>query len=141
MSLSVNPVWDEQSMFTSHLVSRLFTWYDDASSPRSASWIEILFQRTEAEAVLSFTSVRALATAYFAKVNQHTELMRKGAGFYLQALRAVRSNLESPTLVLQDDLLVAIICMAIYEMVFFTQPAGWLYHYEGLARLVNILLP
>lgn len=80
--LSVNPAWDEQSMFTSHLVSRLFTWHDDVSSAKSASWIEILFQRTEAEAALSFTSVRALATAYFAKVNHQTELMRKGAGFY-----------------------------------------------------------
>jgi hypothetical protein len=47
MPISVNPAWDEQSIFTSHLVSRLFTWQDDVSSPQSASWIEVLFQRTE----------------------------------------------------------------------------------------------
>lgn len=136
MPISRNPTWDEQSMFTSHLISRLFTWHDDTSSPQTSSWIEILFQRTEEEAALSFTSVRALTTTYFAKVNRKTELMRKGAGFYSRALQAIRSNLEDPNLVLEDDLIVAIICMAIYEMVTYTQPTGWLHHYKGLARLV-----
>jgi hypothetical protein len=81
-----------------------------------------------------------LSTIYFAKVNHNNELMRKGAGFYSRALRALRSHLEDPNLVLEDDLIVAIICMAIYEMVTFTQPTGWLHHYKGLARLVNIHL-
>lgn len=138
MPLSVNPAWDEQSMFTSHLVSRLFTWHDDATSLQVASWIELLFQRTEDQAALSFTSVRALATTYFAKVNHNNELMRKGAGFYSRALRTLRSGLEDPNLVLEDDLIVAIICMSIYEMVTLTKPTGWLHHYKGLARLVNI---
>jgi hypothetical protein len=138
MHISVNPAWDEQSMFTSHLVSRLFTWHDDTTSPQAASWIEKLFQRTEDQAALSFTSVRALATTYFAKVNHNNELMRKGAVFYSRALRALQSDLEDPNLVLEDDLIVAIICMSIYEMVTFTQPTGWLHHYKGLARLVSI---
>lgn len=138
MTIPVNPTWNVQSMFTAHLVRQLFTWQDDTSSPRAPSWIEILFQRTEDEAALSFTSVSALATTYFAKVSRDSDLMRKGAGLYARALRTLRSNLEDSTLVLEDDLIVAVICMAIYEMITFTQPTGWLHHYRGLARLVNI---
>ncbi|KAF3386552.1 Uncharacterized protein F1880_001404 [Penicillium rolfsii] len=143
MSTLPNPTWDEQSMFTSHLISKLFTWHDDTSAPHESSWIESLFRRTKEEAAksISFTSVHALATTYFAKVNHKAELMRKGAGFYSRALHAVRSNLEDPQLVLEDDLLVAIVCMAIYEMVAFTQPTGWLHHYKGLARLTAIRGP
>ncbi|KAJ5370292.1 uncharacterized protein N7496_006384, partial [Penicillium cataractarum] len=140
-SIPVNPKWNEQSMFTSHLVRKLFTWHDDKTSPRASSWIELLFQRTEDEAALSFTSVSALATTYFAKVNRNGDLMRKGAGFYSRALRTLRSNLEDSTLALEDDLVVAVICMAIYEMITFTQPTGWLHHYKGLARLTAMRGP
>jgi hypothetical protein len=62
--------------------------------------------------------------------------MQKGAGFYSRALSALRAQLQDATLVLKDDVLVAIICMAIYELVTFHQPTGWLHHYRGLAHLV-----
>ncbi|OOQ84069.1 hypothetical protein PEBR_32100 [Penicillium brasilianum] len=141
MTIPVNPTWNAQSMFTAYLVRQLFTWQDDTSSPRATSWSEILFQRTEDEAALSFTSISALATTYFAKVGGDSDLMRKGAGLYARALRTLRSNLEDSTLVLEDDLIVAVICMAIYEMITFTQPTGWLHHYKGLARLTAMRGP
>lgn len=88
---------------------------------------------------MAFASTRALATGYFAKTHRQSDLMRKGAGFYSRALSALRSQLQDPTLVLKDDVLVAIICMAIYELVTFHQPTGWLHHYRGLAHLVSLL--
>ncbi|KAJ5489412.1 hypothetical protein N7539_004302 [Penicillium diatomitis] len=67
VSISVNPPWDEQSHFTSHLVNKLFTWHENSSSRQSAAWIDVLLQGPHDEASLSFSSVNALATAYIAK--------------------------------------------------------------------------
>lgn len=134
-----NPTWDEQSVFATHLVDRLFTWHENPSSPESAAWISVLLKANEDDGVLSFTSIRALATTYFAKTHSQSSLMRKGAGFYSRALSALRSQLQDPYLALQDDILVAIVCMAIYELVTFHQPTGWLHHYSGLAQLVCIV--
>lgn len=134
-----NPTWDEQSVFATHLVNRLFTWHENPSSPESAAWISVLLQANEDDGVLSFTSIRALATTYFAKTHSQSSLMRKGAGFYSRALSALRSQLQDPFLALQDDILVAIVCMAMYELVTFHQPTGWLHHYRGLAQLVCLV--
>lgn len=65
--------------------------------------------------------------------------MRKGAGFYSRALSALRKQLQHPVLILRDDVLVSIICMAIYELVTLHQPNGWLHHYRGLAHLVRLV--
>lgn len=138
MPLMVNLAWDEQSIYVAHLVDRLFSWHQAPASPQPASWLSVLFRRRDDDAELSFTSLRALATAYFAKVHRQTDIMRKGARFYSRALSALRIQLQDPQLVLEDDILAAIICMGIYESVTFTQPNGWLHHYKGLARLVSI---
>jgi hypothetical protein len=140
MPLIPNPAWDEQSIFISHLVDNLFVWHEDPASPQSVSWISVLLRYSDDQAVLSFTTIRALATAYFAKVYGSSELMRKGAWFYSRALGALRAQLQDPKLVLEEDVLVSIICMGVYELLAFTQPTGWLNHYKGLARLVSVLL-
>jgi Fungal specific transcription factor domain len=135
--LTVNPAWDEQSIFTAHLIDRLFSLHQDPAAPQSTPWILVFFRAKEEDAELSYTSIRALATGYFAKVHRHSDIMRKGAGFYARALRALRTQLQDPQLALEDDVLVAIICMGLYELISFTQPSGWLHHYKGLARLVR----
>ena len=143
LPLTLDPGWDEQSLFKFHLVDKLFTWHEDPSSPYSASWISLLLDQTD-EAVLPSTSIRALSTSYFAKVHGHSDLMHKGAGYYSQALRALRGQLQDPKSALEDDILIAVICLGIYELVTFTQPSAWLNHYKGLAQLVscsNILVP
>lgn len=136
MPLTVNPAFDEQIVFTSHLINRLFSWAMDPKSSESASWILSLTSPTEDERGLSTSSLRALATAYFGKTHGHYDLVRKGAGFYSRALTSLREQLQNSTLVLGDEVLIAIICMGIYELVTFDQPTGWLHHYKGLARLV-----
>lgn len=136
MPLTSNPAFDEQIVFTSHLMNRLFSWHEDPTSPESASWILSLTRHTE-NRDLSTSSFRALATAYFGKTHGHYEIVRKGAGFYSRALNALRGQLLDPMLVLEDVVLVSIICMGIYELVTFDQPNGWLHHYKGLARLVS----
>jgi len=82
--------------------------------------------------------MRAMATSYFKKSHGHSDLMKKGAGFYSRALNALRSHLQDPILVFRDDVLIAIICMAIYELVTYHQPTGWLHHYNELARLIYL---
>lgn len=141
MPLTSNPAFDEQILFTSHLIDRLFSWHRDSTSPQSASWILSLTRPTEDEGDLSTSSLRALATAYFGKTHGHSELIRKGAGFYSRALNSLRGQLQDPNMVLEDEVLVAIICMAIYELVTFDQPNGWLHHYKGLAQLVCLPSP
>ncbi|KAJ5684715.1 uncharacterized protein N7477_001060 [Penicillium maclennaniae] len=141
MPLTVNPAFDEQIVFTSHLINRLFSWATDPNSPASASWILSLTCPTEDEQGVSTSSLRALATAYFGKTHGHYELVRKGAGFYSRALTSLREKLQDSSHVLGDEVLVAIICMGIYELVTFDQPNGWLHHYKGLARLTALRGP
>ncbi|KAJ5289480.1 uncharacterized protein N7443_009733 [Penicillium atrosanguineum] len=141
MPLTVNPAFDEQIVFTSHLINRLFSWAMDPNSPESASWIFSLTCPPENQRGLSTSSLRALATAYFGKTHGHSDLIRKGAGFYSRALTSLRGKLQDPTLVLGDEVLVAIVCMGIYELVTFDQPHGWLHHYKGLARLTHLRGP
>ncbi|KAB8239558.1 Zn(II)2Cys6 transcription factor domain-containing protein [Aspergillus alliaceus] len=132
--------WDEQHIFTSYLVDRLFTWHEDEASPYAASWISVLY-RSEDPAGLSMTSLRALATTYFGKVHGQTDLMRRGAVFYSQALQCLRVQLQSPDQALEPDLLVAILCLGIHELVTLTQSSAWLQHYKGLARITELRGP
>ncbi|KAJ5689713.1 hypothetical protein N7462_004105 [Penicillium macrosclerotiorum] len=141
LSLEKPPAWDEQSVFTSHLMNRLFTWHEDPSSPYSVSWVSVLLEPVEEDRMLSSTSIRALATLYFGKIHHETQLVHKGVRFYSQALQALRSQLQHRDLMLEDDVLVAILVMGVYELVAFTQPAGWLQHYKGLARLTAMRGP
>lgn len=132
--------WDEQHIFTSYLVDRLFTWHEDEASPYAASWISVLY-RSEDPAGLSMTSLRALATTYFGKVHGQTDLMRRGGVFYTQALQGLRVQLQSPDQALEPDLLVAILCLGIHELVTLTQSSAWLQHYKGLARITELRGP
>jgi hypothetical protein len=95
----------------------------------------------EKEAELSTASVRALATIYFAKVNGQHQLMRKGVSLYSHALRTLQTKLQRQDQAVGEDVLVAIICLAIYELITLTEPKAWISHYNGLARLVSISVP
>lgn len=139
-SIYVNPQWDEQHIYVSHLVNRLFTWHTDDASPYSASWITVLLHPKDPTG-LSMTSLSALATTYFGKVHSHPDLVRKGAGLYSQALQSLRAHLECPDQVLESELLVAVICLATLESVALTQSSAWLQHYQGLARIVSVSCP
>ncbi|KAJ5637674.1 hypothetical protein N7490_007553 [Penicillium lividum] len=133
--LSMNPVWDENTLFTTFLVDKLFTWDEDPTSPHSAGWISMMLRSTEDETALSFTSIRALATSYFAKVHGHASLLQKGARQYSHALEALQRELHDSRRALEDDVLLAIICMSVYELVTVTDPSAWISHCTGLAQL------
>jgi hypothetical protein len=137
--LILNPPWSENDIVTTYLFDRLFKfkWYGDSASPHAPVWTSILLCQDK-EAELSTVSVRALATVYFAKVNGQHQLMCKGAFLYTHALRTLQTKLQRQDQAVGDDVLVAIICLAIYELITLTQPKAWLSHYDGLARLVSI---
>jgi len=134
--VNVNPSWSENDIVTTYLFDRLFKWNEDPASPHAPAWTSILLIQDE-ETELSTASVRALATVYFAKVNGQHQLMRKAVSFYARALRNLQIKLHSQDQAVGDDVLVAIICLAIYELITLTQPRAWLSHYKGLARLVS----
>ncbi|KAJ5761998.1 uncharacterized protein N7511_005380 [Penicillium nucicola] len=140
LTLTTNPSWNEEDLLNTHLVNRLFTWHEDPASPYAASWISALFKQ-DGEKSLSGSSLRALATVYFAKVNKQPQLMRRGASFYSQALSRLRVQLENSDLAISDDVIVAVICLGFYESVTFTQPGAWLAHYKGLAKLTAVRGP
>lgn len=134
--LSVNPPWSENDIVTTFLFNRLFNWNDGPASPHVPAWTSILLHQGN-EAQLSTVSVRALAMVYFAKVNKQHQVMRKGVSFYAHALQDLQTKLLRQDQAMGDDVLVAIICLAIYELIALTQPRAWLSHYQGLARLVS----
>ncbi|KAK4867049.1 hypothetical protein LT330_007790 [Penicillium expansum] len=78
---------------------------------------------------------------YFAKVNKQHQVMRKGVSFYAHALQELQTKLLRQDQAMGDDVLVAIICLAIYELIALTQPRAWLSHYQGLARLMSLRGP
>ncbi|KAJ5099046.1 hypothetical protein N7532_006047 [Penicillium argentinense] len=117
----------------------MFSWYQDSRSPHN--WLKTLLETNEEDGVLSFSSIQAFSMIYFPKMQRQWSLVPKGAVFYTRALRALPSQLEDPVAALSDDVLLAIICMGMYEVVMFDQPTGWLLHYKGLARLAAIRGP
>ncbi|KAJ5527800.1 hypothetical protein N7513_011959 [Penicillium frequentans] len=139
--LLMNPVWDEDSLFTTYLIDRIFTWHDDPTSPHSAGWIATLLRPREDEAALSSTSIRALATSYFAKMHGHVSLLQSGARQYSNALGVLQRRLNDSNLALEDDVLLAIICMSMYELVTVADPSAWVNHCKGLAQLTAIRGP
>ncbi|CAG8898353.1 unnamed protein product [Penicillium egyptiacum] len=130
----------ENDIVATHLVNRLFNWNEDPTSPYAPAWTSILL-RQDNEAELSTASVRALGAVYFAKVHKQYQLMRKGALFYVHALRTLQTQLQRQDQAVGDDVLLAIICLSIYELITLTQPRGWLFHYQGLARLMALRGP
>ena len=134
--LFLNPSWDERMIFTSHLMQRLFSWNETPASPFSASWIQVLLHDSAKSNELSRYSMSSLSTSFFGKVHADYRLMQKGASHYARALRALQIQLQDPKGVLEDSTLMAVLIMAIYEMVASEHPSGWLNHYKGLARLV-----
>lgn len=133
----MNPAWDSQSMFTSHLIQRMFSWHDNPTSPFSAAWVQVLLRDQKQSSTLSRASIQALSTSFFGKVHGDYRLMQQGASHYARALRSLQIQLQDPKRVLEDATLMAVLIMAIYEMVASEHPSGWLNHYKGLARLVN----
>lgn len=136
----MNPVWDEDSLFTTYLIDRIFTWHDDPTSPHSAGWIATLLRPRGDEAALSSTSIRALATSYFGKMHGHVSLLQSGARQYSNALGALQERLNDSNLALEDDVLLSIICMSMYELVTVADPSAWVNHCKGLAQLVGSFL-
>lgn len=135
--LSVNPPWNENDIVITYLFNRVFNWNDDPASPHDVpAWTSILL-RQDNETELSTAAVRALAMVYFAKVNKQHQVMHKGVSFYAHALRTLQTKLHRQDQAMGDDVLVAIVCLAIYELITLTQPRAWLSHYQGLARLVS----
>ncbi|KAJ5297888.1 hypothetical protein N7508_008137 [Penicillium antarcticum] len=134
LNFTTNLPWNEDDLLNTHLINRIFTWHEDPASPYAASWISALFKQNK-KRNLSNASMRALATVYFAKVNKQSQLMRRGASVYSQALSMLRSQLQNSDLAVSDDVVIAVIYLGIYESVTFTQPGAWLAHYKGLARL------
>ncbi|KAJ5956373.1 hypothetical protein N7501_010652 [Penicillium viridicatum] len=122
--LSVNPPWSENDIAITYLFNR------------APAWTSILLcQDNETE--LSTASVRALAMVYFAKVNKQHQVMHKGVSLYAHTLQTLQTKLHRQDQAMGDDVLVAIICLAIYELITLTQPRAWLSHYQGLARLMS----
>ncbi|KAJ5515996.1 hypothetical protein N7527_007556 [Penicillium freii] len=123
-----------------HLFNRVFNWNDGPASPHAPAWTSILLCQNH-DTELSTASVRALAMVYFAKVNKQHQVIHKGVSLYAHALRTLQTKLQRQDQAMGDDVLVAIICLAVYELITLTQPRAWLSHYQGLARLMSLRGP
>ncbi|KAJ5281847.1 hypothetical protein N7478_007219 [Penicillium angulare] len=139
--VKADPGWDEHSIFTTYLVDRLFTWQKPQAQYSSFSWMPVLVGRTENEGLLAYTSLRALATSFFAKVHGEPSIMHKGTAFYSRALRVLQDQLQDSELVFDDDVLLSVFCLSVYELIMFTDLSAWINHHKGLARLTALRGP
>ncbi|KAJ5740844.1 hypothetical protein N7493_000716 [Penicillium malachiteum] len=141
LPLRINPAFDEQLVFEKNLVDRLFSWHENPHSPHSAGWIMVLLGVKEEDSVLNFSSFRALATAFFGKMRGAPILMAKSKKYYSRALVVLQTQLQDPEGVFEDEVLLGIVCMSIYELITFTDPSAWISHYNGMARLTALRGP
>ncbi|CAG8936161.1 unnamed protein product [Penicillium salamii] len=137
--LTVNPSWNENEIMTTHLLRGIFDWDGDSTSPH-ATWDSILLSQDN-ETELSTASIRALSTVYFGKMNKQPRLMREGAKKYADALKMLQIKLLCQEQAIGDDVLIAIILLATYELICLTHPKAWLSHYKGLAKLMMLRGP
>lgn len=137
LPLSVNPVFDEHTVFTKVIVDNLFDWHDDLESPHAAGWVQPLLHAREEDNILTYSAFRALAISFFAKFRGEGALISKGKTFYARALRNLQSQLQDPDMVMDDGVILSITCMGIYEIITFTNPNAWVDHYKGMAKLVR----
>ncbi|GAB1201080.1 hypothetical protein APSETT444_010467 [Aspergillus pseudonomiae] len=136
----ITPTRDEDNIFTTHLVHKIFNQHD-AEAIHLASTISFHLSQPDVNTasdkalVLSKTSLRALSTAYFGQVHNLPDLLHRGSRWYSDALKELQLQLYHPEHALREDLLVVIIYLAMYESIAFTVPNAWMQHYKGLARL------
>ncbi|KAE8378020.1 hypothetical protein BDV26DRAFT_199045 [Aspergillus bertholletiae] len=137
---TVIPSRDEDNIFTTHLIHKIFN-QRDAEAVHLAATISFHLNQPEARAAtdkslaLPKTSLRALSTTYFGRVHNRPDLLHRGSRWYSDALKELQLQLYHPQYALREDLLVVIIYLAIYESIAFTVPNAWLQHYKGLALL------
>ncbi|KAJ5335266.1 hypothetical protein N7452_007669 [Penicillium brevicompactum] len=132
--LTVNPAWNENDILNTYLFRGIFDWNEDPGSPPALVWDSVLL-RQDQQPELSNASVRALSMVYFAKINKQYQFMLRGAKLYTQALGILQIKLQCPEQAVGDDVLIAIILLATYELICLTHPEAWLSHYKGLAKL------
>ncbi|KAL1961529.1 hypothetical protein VTN77DRAFT_1634 [Rasamsonia byssochlamydoides] len=117
---------DEETLFTSHLVSSFFTEaVDSNSSPQVSPWVVFAMQHSSLNCA-SRLALHALAAAYFGKVHHHQRALRKGALLYVNALRELRGALLHTPHALDATTLTMTLFLAMYESVTFNDPAAWI---------------
>lgn len=115
----------------SHLMSGLFTEIAEGNSSRVSPWIASTIQQRASQ-----LAIDALAAAYLGKVNRHQPALQTGASLYTQVLRHFRRDLQDQKRAFHQTMLINSLFLAVYELITFRDPNGWLMHYRGIGRLV-----
>ncbi|KAH8126093.1 hypothetical protein LI328DRAFT_166710 [Trichoderma asperelloides] len=134
------PSLDEDNVFTTHLITSLFTAFQEsnkAPNPNIISpWLmsSILPGNHNQAPQLA---IRACAAAYFGKIHRQCSAVARGTVLYTQALRQLQKKLFDSEQVLKTDTLSATFLLALFEMITSKDMNGWSSHFLGIGHLVS----
>lgn len=137
------PSLDEDNVFTTHLITSLFTAFQEsnkAPNPNIISpWLmsSILPGNHNQAPQLA---IRACAAAYFGKIHRQCSAVARGTVLYTQALRQLQKKLFDSEQVLKTDTLSATFLLALFEMITSKDMNGWSSHFLGIGHLVSCIL-
>lgn len=93
---------------------------------------------TEYKSPLHQSCIQALSATYFGRIHQDKQACNLGLRLYSYALTQLRSEINSSSTNLGT--MMGVMCLCVYENVVFSQPNAWLLHYDGLGRIVSIMV-
>ena len=120
----------------------------EISTLRSYSFMYFLpdlLQKSGSKSALTLAS-KAVAHAYFANVDSTIESTQSRASAYIKALEVINSTLQAAARSPDDQLLVSVWLLGIYEVVtghpgFSRGPTSWTMHIRGLFTLLQLRGP
>lgn len=93
---------------------------------------------TESKSPLHQSCIQALSATYFGRIHQDKQACNQGLRLYSYALTQLQSEISSAST--DFGTIMGVMCLCVYENVVFSQPNAWLLHYDGLGRLVSIVI-
>ncbi|PTB38293.1 hypothetical protein M441DRAFT_82465 [Trichoderma asperellum CBS 433.97] len=144
ISLVQAPSLDEDNVFTTHLITSLFTVFQESNKAPShniiSPWLmsSILPSNHNQAPQLA---VRACAAAYFGKIHRRCSAVERGTVLYTQALRQLQKKLFDSEQVLRTDTLSATFLLALFEMITSKDMNGWSSHFLGIGHLIKFRGP
>ena len=133
----------KENILISHLLMKMSIEFSSSTSPGyndDAPWMLHALQRSSSSST-PYTSILALAAAFFGRVNQEKTISDSGARTYGKALRQLKSDLEEAKkaeMYLSNTL--SSLLLSIYELVACSHTSGWLQHFNGIGTLVSTAL-
>ncbi|KAK4934330.1 hypothetical protein LTR10_024374 [Elasticomyces elasticus] len=99
------------------------------------------FGATTNQTPLAYRCLRSLALAHFGRVQAAPAILEEGSMTYINSLHCLNRNLADPACCTQDDTLLSVMILGLYEMLVLSSSTGWITHTLGLGAVMEMRGP